>query len=120
LRAIDRSSTETFAIVFQTSILVVVAYSQLTSDLKTAFLYHAFAESYTNLHSHVLSIKTRTIEQSPRAAQVLETTLVCERSEVGARRLRGVLPCIDTGKERQCRRGNSQGLEAQHFVKCNL
>jgi hypothetical protein len=104
LRAIDRSSTETFAIVFQTSIFVVIA----------------FAESYTNLHSHVLSIKARTVEQSPRAAQVLETTLVCERSEVGARRLRGILPCIDTGKERQCRRGNGQGLEVEHFVKCNL
>jgi hypothetical protein len=120
LRAIDRSSTETFAIVFQTSIFVVIACSKLTSELRMAFYYHTFAESYTNLHSHVLSIKTRTVKQSPRAAQVLETTFVCERSEVGARRLRGVLPCIDARKERQCRRGNGQGLEVEHFVKYNL
>jgi hypothetical protein len=89
---------------------------------------HTFAESYTNLHCHVLCGKVRIVEQSPRAAQVLETTSVYERSEVGARRLSRFLislldwitASIDTGKERQRGRGDGQGLEVQHVGKYNL
>lgn len=109
LRTVDGSSTETLGIVFETSVSVIVA----------------FAESNTCLDGHVLGIGTLVKESIwIRIAEILETSGVDERSEVGARRLRRLLVTldefssvgsgIDTRKESEDRRSSSERLEGHH------
>lgn len=82
------------------------------------------AESYTSFNGHILVVGTL-VKKSIRVgtAQILETSCIDERSEVGARWLRRFLITfdeikgvfgIDARNEREDRSGGSERLEAQH------
>jgi hypothetical protein len=82
---------------------------------------HTFAESNTGLNSHVLSPRTSE-EKRSRTAEILETSSVFERSEVGTRRLGRPLvslhdritTSIDTGNESKRRSSGGEVVEVQH------
>jgi len=124
LRAIDRSTAEAFAVVFKTGVLIVVSYVT-TSAIKTRAIWNlglTFTESNTDLDSHVLGRKIRTIKQSAGAAEILETSSVNERSKVGARRLGRLLvtfegnASIGNRNESESSRSSKKRFGIQHRV----